>query len=57
MNIEGLIYRFILKTKQKPCHVNDLLDFTQKEYIAGKMLKEDYIDLLHELHLRGAKKA
>ncbi|MED1203247.1 YppF family protein [Heyndrickxia acidicola] len=54
MTLENLIFRYITCRQAVPSHVNALLDYTKKEYIAGNLSIIQYRRLLNELDKRGA---
>ncbi|WP_028401869.1 YppF family protein [Ectobacillus panaciterrae] len=56
MLVEDLIQRFVLVKKQKPLHVNELLDYIQKSYIYGELSIVEYKKLFFELNKLEAKK-
>lgn len=56
MLLEDLIRQFIQVKNHAPLHANELLDYTQKNYIQGKLSIVEYKSLFRELNQRGAEK-
>ncbi|PLT30463.1 YppF family protein [Peribacillus deserti] len=55
--LNALILHYKYVKSRNPAHVNDLLDFVQKQYIIGRLSIWEYKILFHELDKRGAKPA
>ncbi|KAA9028486.1 YppF family protein [Niallia endozanthoxylica] len=51
-----LTNRFISEKKRNPSHVNELLDYIQKNYIHGELSIKEYKNLYFELDKKNAVK-
>ncbi|WP_071394102.1 YppF family protein [Bacillus tuaregi] len=56
MLLEGLINRFKLERERNPSHVNELLDYVQKNYLYGELSIKEYKNLYFELDKQNAVK-
>lgn len=56
MLLEDLTRRFTLVKNCNPLHVNELLDFVQRTYIAGEITIAEYKKLFFELDKLSAEK-
>ncbi|WP_338448776.1 YppF family protein [Niallia oryzisoli] len=56
MLLEGLIKRFKSEKKRNPSHVNELLDYVQKNYLSGELTIKEYKNLFFELDKQNAVK-
>ncbi len=54
--LKNLIHSFQLEKDRNPSHVNELLDFLQKDYISGKLSILEYKKIFSELDKRNAEK-
>ena len=54
--LEVLIQRFKTANKRNPSHVNELLDYIQRDYIYGELTISEYKEFFSELDKKNAEK-